>query len=160
MVIGGPQTGSTRLRRVHHIGITVVDVDRSVAFWKVFLGVEPRWRRMLDGPYLGQVTGYDGIRIDASIIELPGGIALEILDYRTDKKNPNPPETANPGNVHICIEVADIDTTWGHAMAAGATPVSPHPVMVTVGPNTGARVGYLRDPDGITVELFQPPRGA
>ena len=31
------------------------------------------------------------------------------------------------------------------------------PVMIDCGPNKGAKVAYLRDPDGITVELFQKP---
>ena len=143
-------------QRVHHIGITVRDVGRSVEFWKAFLGVEPRWRQILDGGYLGDVTGYQGIHLDAAVIELPGGTLLEILDYLTDDKSPNPDATANPGNVHICFETDDIDELWERALAAGARAVSPGPVEVTEGPNTGVRAGYLRDPDGITIELFNP----
>ena len=144
------------LRRVHHIGITVRDVDRSVEFWISFLGVEPRWRQILDAPYLGRVTGYPGVNIDAAVIDLPGGVILEILNYLVDDKVPNPPETANPGNIHICIEAADIDAMWERAVRSGATPVSSGPVEITHGPNTGVRACYLRDPDGITLELFRP----
>lgn len=142
---------------VHHIGMTVADVDRSLAFWKEFLGAEPRWRRVLDGNYLAGVTGYPGVKLDASIVELPGGAILELLDYQTEDKAPNDMGTANPGNVHLCLQVDDIDTLWQRAVAAGATPMSPEPNLVTTGPNKGAKAGYLRDPDGITIELFQPP---
>ena len=144
------------LRRVHHIGITVRDIDRSVQFWRSFLGVEPRWRQILDAPYLGRVTGYPGVNIDATVIDLPGGVVLEILNYLVDGKSPNPPETANPGNVHICLEVEDIDSMWDRAVSAGATPISHGPVEITAGPNTGVKACYLRDPDGITLELFRP----
>ena len=144
------------LRRIHHIGITVRDVGRSVEFWSSFLGVEPRWRQILNAPYLGRVTGYPGVNIDAAVIDLPGGVILEILNYLVDDKTPNPPETANPGNIHICIEVDDIEAMWKRAVRFGATPVSPAPVEITAGPNTGVRACYLRDPDGITVELFKP----
>lgn len=144
------------LRRVHHIGITVRDIDRSVQFWRSFLGVEPRWRQILDAPYLGRVTGYPGVNIDATVIDLPGGVVLEILNYLVDGKSPNPPETANPGNVHICLEVEDIDSMWDRAVSAGATPISPGPVEITAGPNIGVKACYLRDPDGITLELFRP----
>ena len=144
------------LGRVHHIGITVRDVGRSVEFWKSFLGVEPRWRQILDAPYLGRVTGYPGVNIDAAVLELPGGVILEILNYLVDDKTPNPPETANPGNVHICLETDDIEVMWERAISCGATPVSPGPVEITAGPNTGVRGCYLRDPDGITLELFRP----
>ncbi len=144
------------LRRIHHIGITVRDIDRSVEFWRSFLGVEPRWRQILNAPYLGRVTGYPGVNIDATIIDLPGGPVLEILNYLVEDKNPNSSETANPGNVHICIEVEDIDAMWNRAVESGATPVSPGPVEITAGPNTGVKACYLRDPDGITLELFRP----
>ena len=93
-----------------------------------FLGIEPRWRQILDAPYLGRVTGYPGVEIDAAVIELPGGVILEILDYQVDGKAPNSPATANPGNVHICIETDDIDAMWERAVDSGATPVSPGPV--------------------------------
>ena len=144
------------LRRVHHIGVTVRDIDRSVRFWSSFLGVEPRWRQILDAPYLGRITGYPGVNIDAAVFELPGGVILEILNYLVDEKKPNPPETANPGNVHICLEADDIEGMWERAISSGATPVSPGPVEITHGPNIGVRACYLRDPDGITLELFRP----
>ena len=65
--------------------------------------------------------------------------------------------TANPGNVHICLRVSDIDLMWQRAIDAGASPTSPAPIEITEGPNRGAKSCYLRDPDGITVELLQPP---
>ena len=140
MVSGPPP----ELAAVHHIGITVESVDETMAFWKSFLGVEPRWRQVLDGPYLSDVTGYPGINLDASFIDLPGGVMLA---------------TANPGNVHICFRVDDIDRMWQRAIDSGATPISPGPVEVTIGPNRGAKACYVRDPDGITLELFQSPPG-
>ena len=153
MVTGPPP----ELEAIHHIGITVESVETTLAFWKSFLGVEPRWRQILDGPYLPDVTGYPGINLDASFIDLPGGIVLEILDYQVADKSPNDMATANPGNVHICFRVNDIDSAWQRAMDSGATPTSPGPVEVTIGPNQGAKACYLRDPNGITIELFQPP---
>ena len=148
------------LRRIHHVGVTVRDVGRSLEFWRSFLGIEERWRQILDAPYLGRVTGYPGVNIDAAIIDLPGGAVLEILNYLVDDKDPNPPETANPGNVHICLEVDDIEEMWDRAIRSGATPISPGPVEVTAGPNTGVKACYLRDPDGITLELFKPVTAA
>lgn len=141
---------------VQHIGMSVLDVGRTVEFWRRFAGVEPAWRKVLDRPYLGEITGYRGVHLDAAMIELPGGTWLEILDYRSDK-TPNDMSTANPGNVHLCLRVSDIDAVWDRAMAAGATAISPGPVDVSDGPNRGAKACYLREPDGITIELFQPP---
>lgn len=145
------------LASVHHVGISVQDVGRTVQFWSSFLGVEPRWRQVLDATYLGEVTGYPGVNLDASVIELPGGVLLEILDYQKVDKAPNDMATANPGNVHICLRVTDIEAMRRRAIECGATPTSPGAIEITEGPNQGAKGCYLRDPDGITLELLQPP---
>ena len=144
----------------HHVGITVADRDRSVAFWADVLDVEPLWVRLLDGTYLGDITGYDGIHLEAAMLPLPGGGRLEILQYLLDDRAVNSDATANVGNVHICLQTDDIDERFRRAVAAGARPISRGPVEVTTGPNAGARTCYLRDPDGITLELFQAPTPA
>jgi catechol 2,3-dioxygenase-like lactoylglutathione lyase family enzyme len=145
-------------RGVHHVGMSVADLDEALAFWQRFLGVEARWRTVLDRPYLGRHLGYPGIAIDAAFLDLPGGIVLELLDYRLEEKSRNPEATANAGNVHLCLEVDDARAAWERAVAAGARPVVPEgPIDVDGGPNRGARASYLRIHDGISLELFQRP---
>lgn len=143
---------------LHHVGMSVTDLDAALAFWEGFLGVPARWRAVLDRPYLGRITGYAGVAIRAAFVDLPGGNTLELLDYQDVTRSTNPAETANPGNVHLCLAVADAVTAWRQAVACGAHPVRPDgPVEIDGGPNRGARAAYLRIHDGITLELFQPP---
>ncbi|MBV8080695.1 MAG: VOC family protein [Actinobacteria bacterium] len=145
--------------RVHHVGMSVANLDDALAFWRQFLGVEPKWRTTLDRPYLSTHLGYSNLSIDAAFLDLPGGIVLELLDYQLDGKVQNSDATANPGNVHLCLEVDDARAAWDRAVAAGATPVVPEgPIEVDGGPNRGARASYLRIHDGISIEFFQPPR--
>lgn len=153
-MVSEPTTASIGV--LYHIGISVHDVERSVQFWRRLTGAEPLWRKVLDGSYLADVTGYPGIAIDAAMIELPDGPCLEILDYRVSRKTPNDMSTANPGNVHLCFRVTDIVVSWNRALDAGATPISPGPVPITEGPNCGASACYMRDPDGVTIEFFEP----
>jgi catechol 2,3-dioxygenase-like lactoylglutathione lyase family enzyme len=142
---------------IHHVGISVADLDRALTFWQAFLGVPARWRTRLDRPYLGRHVGYPGIAIDAAFLDLPGGGTLELLDYRLPDKAPLPGATANPGNVHLCLTVADARAAWAHAIACGARAVAPDgPVAVDAGPNTGAQVAYLRIHDEVTLEFYQP----
>jgi catechol 2,3-dioxygenase-like lactoylglutathione lyase family enzyme len=144
---------------VHHIGMSVADLDTALAFWEAFLGVPARWRTTLDRPYLGTIVGYPGVAIKAAFIDLPGGTILELLDYQVPDKTPLPDATANPGNVHLCLAVDDAGVAWSHAVACGARPVFPDgPVAIDGGPNIGARGAYLRAHDGITLELFQRPK--
>lgn len=144
---------------VHHVGMSVADLDAALDFWRRFLGLEPRWRTVLDRPYLGRHLGYPGVTIDAAFLDLPGGIVLELLGYRVADKAPNPEDTANPGNVHLCLTVDDAPAAWQRAVDAGARPVVPDgPIEVDGGPNQGARAAYLRIHDGISLEVFEPPK--
>ena len=115
----------------------------------------------MDRPYLGEIIGIPGVEIDGAFVDLPGGVILELLEYRTADKAPNPPATANPGNVHICLAVENADAAWRRAVECGATPVRlAGPVEVDDGPNKGARVAYLKIHDGVTLEVFQRPPAA
>ena len=146
-----------RFGAVHHVGVTVADLDRAVAFWERLLDVGSRDRQLLQGPQLATMVGYDGIRIERAWVDLPGGIALELLRYLDRAEQPNDPGTAHPGNVHVCLQVDDMDAAHAHALACGARPVSEQPITVAAGPRLGARLAYLRDPDGVTIELVQDP---
>jgi catechol 2,3-dioxygenase-like lactoylglutathione lyase family enzyme len=145
----------------HHVGISVADIDAALKFWEGFLGRPARWRTVLDKPYLGQIVGYPGMVMDGAFVDLPGGLVVELLQYRTGDKAANPDATANPGNVHICLQVTDGAKAWQRAVDNGARPITPDgPVDITHGPNTGARGAYLRIHDGVTLEVLQRPPGA
>jgi catechol 2,3-dioxygenase-like lactoylglutathione lyase family enzyme len=158
--VSAPETATEpAASAVHHVGMSVADLDVALDFWRRFLGLEPRWRTVLDRPYLGRHVGYPGVTIDAAFLDLPGGIVLELLGYRVADKAPNPEGTANPGNVHLCLTVDDAPAAWQRAVDAGARPVVPDgPIEVDGGPNQGARAAYLRIHDGISLEVFEPPK--
>ncbi|HWV86603.1 MAG TPA: VOC family protein [Capillimicrobium sp.] len=146
------------VRGVHHVGATVADMDAALAFWEPFLDRPARFRGVLSRPYLGQSVGHPGVAIDAAIVDLPGGGVLELLDYHLDGREQRDDDTKHPGNVHLCLDVADAAAAFDRAVSLGARPVNPGgPVEVDSGPNRGARVAYLRVHDGVSVELFQPP---
>lgn len=148
----------TGMRAVHHVGVSVGDLDRAIAFWERLLGVSGRDRRVLEGPNLGRLVGYPRPRIDSCWVDLPGGTALELLQYLDPAEEPIDPGTAHPGNVHLCLEVDDMAVAHDHAVACGALPVADEPIEVAAGPRAGTRVAYLRVHDGVTLELHQPPR--
>lgn len=145
----------------HHIGVTVADLDRSAAFWASLLEVEASPTERLAGPQLGRLVGYASVRIDRRWVALPGGLALELLQYVDREEAPYDPGTAHPGNVHVCLVVPDLPAAYAHALASGAVPVTDGWIEVPAGPMAGTRISYLRDPDGVTIELLQrPPLGA
>src|SRR5271168_820240 len=57
---------------VHHIGVSVANLDDALAFWESWLGRRASWRTILDRPYLARHVGIAGVSIEAAFIDLPG----------------------------------------------------------------------------------------
>src|SRR6266516_4089661 len=111
--------------RVHHVGLTVSELDAALAFWERFLGVQARWQTVLDRPYIGRHVGYPEVRIGAAFVDLPGSVVLELLDYRNVERVPTGEGSANPGHAHLCLPVEDVQSAFERALACGARPVQP-----------------------------------
>jgi catechol 2,3-dioxygenase-like lactoylglutathione lyase family enzyme len=144
---------------IHHVGISVEDMDRSISFWSTLLGASERSRRVVDAAFLGVLVGYPGITLEIAWLDLPDGSSIELVRHAGRAEPPLPEGTAHPGTVHLCLTVGDIDDAVRTAIAAGAAIVSASRVEIPSGPNQGARHIYLRGPDGVTIELRQPPPG-
>ncbi len=143
---------------VDHLGMTVVDLDRSILFWEMLVSAEVRSRRVVDTAFISEIVGYSRVAIEIATLELPGGLELEMLQYLNRREDAYDPGTAHPGNVHVAFRVLDIAESWSHAVKCGATSVSEGPVEIPSGPRAGRRVAYLRTPDGVTMELVEAGR--
>lgn len=145
------------IRGTHHVGISVDDMDRALAFWRDWLELEPTSRRTIEAAFLGELVGYPGVVLEIAWLELPGGLLVELVRHADRPEAPQARGTAHPGTVHLCFDVADLDDVLGCALAAGGELASTAPVEIPSGPNAGFRHVYLRTPDGVSVELRQPP---
>lgn len=140
-----------------HAGIQVAEIDRSIAFYER-LGLRLAARRRNGRPYIQRLVGHPGVELEIAIMAIPGSESvLEILEYHAVPRTPIDPATANPGTGHVCLLVEDLDGLHPQLEAEGVEFVS-EPVTPDVGPNAGGRVVYLKDPDGIRVELLQTTR--
>jgi catechol 2,3-dioxygenase-like lactoylglutathione lyase family enzyme len=143
----------------NHVGIQVRDVERSTRFYTELLGLELVSRFSKDDAYVQRVVGYHpDVVLEVAILRLPDSKGfLEILEYRGVERTPVDPATANPGTSHLCFFVDDLDALYERLTAEGVEFVSP-PETPTSGMNLGGRLVYMKDPDGIRVELAQSDR--
>ena len=144
------------LRGTHHVGFTVPNLDRSVAFYSALFETEPFVRRIFDQPYTGEQIGYPGAVLDVALFHIPeSNVLLELIQYLEPTGEMVDIESKNPGTAHLCLSSDDLAADFERFVSLGATPRSKGPVTITSGPNKGKRVGYFRDPDGITIELLE-----
>jgi lactoylglutathione lyase len=160
---GGGMTGVTAhsgISRMHHVGIQVADLDRSLAFYQGLLGFELVTRQVRAEAYVGEVTGYPGVSLEIAHLRPPNGaVMIELTEYRGVPRTPVDTSTANPGTAHTCYVVDDVDTVHAALLAAGVRAVSRAVVAPDAGIARGGKVVYVQDPDGVRVELLQPPPG-
>ena len=146
------------LTSLHHVGLTVSDIERSVRFYRDLLGLELLRRRSADAEYLGQQTGYAGVKLEVASFQLSPDVpqTLELVQYATHAGGSQPMATNLAGNAHLCFCVADLPAAYELLLTRGVRFRSP-PVSITSGPNQGGSAVYLYDPDGFVIEFFQRP---
>ena len=146
-------------RRLHHTGYTVSDLDRSVAFYRDLLGCEVIATQEKEGGYLAAIVGYPDAHVRMAHLRVPGGEhVLELFQYLAPSGEKADVEPRNVGASHICFVVDDLARVYEALLERGVSSFVSPPIEVDTGINRGGFGVYLRDPDGITVELFQPPR--
>ncbi len=145
------------LAAAHHVSFTVADMDRSLRFYCDLLGLEVLADWVSETDYLKTITGFPDARMRLAFLRLPGTeVRLELIQYLAPSAPGPAAPTNSPGAAHLCFDVPDIQAAYRDLRAAGVAFRS-EPVEITSVANRGAWGVYLSDPDGITVELRQPP---
>lgn len=155
-----PARAPWQLNDVHHLGLTVADIERSIHFYRDLLGMTLHRRRShVDNDYIANQTGYPGLVLNvASFMVSPGSpVTLEVVQYMNQAGPPAETATNRSGNSHLCFTVTDLRACHAALKEHGVLFRS-EPVSITAGPNQGGLVAYFYDPDGYTLELFQPAR--
>src|SRR5437588_428779 len=145
-----------RIIAADHTGITVTNLERSLAFWRDVLGFELSHRPHQTGDLASEITGVPGAEI--SIAVLKGyGHKIELLEYLAppDRKHVDL-RPCDVGSVHVAFTVDNLDSVLA-AIAASGWKAAGKPQTLQAGPNAGKRVVYVREPDGTTIEFMPTP---
>jgi catechol 2,3-dioxygenase-like lactoylglutathione lyase family enzyme len=141
---------------VHHKGITVSNLERSIDFYHDVLGLEfaTEPSPVFSGDELSRGLGVPGATLRLVMFKA-GDASLELLEYCTP---PSPVDTPLPqsalGAQHVAFLVDDINAAVKELEAKGVEFYSPVNV-VDDGLLAGWRWVYFSDPDGITLELVE-----
>jgi catechol 2,3-dioxygenase-like lactoylglutathione lyase family enzyme len=128
---------------IHHVGMRVADLERSVAFYEEAFGFTfVRSYEMLDG---------DG-RVAFVVNE--AGEQLELFELEGFEPTPSwehPTPALARGHAHVALHVTDIEGCFARAVAAGAR------VLWTprYAPPLETHTAYLADPDNNLVEFVK-----
>ncbi|MUV86358.1 VOC family protein [Natronomonas sp. CBA1123] len=131
----------------HHVGLTVSDLDRAVAFYRDTLGLEVVSRFEVGGEAFATAVDVDGASGTFAHLDADG-VRIELVEY--DPEGAASTSALNqPGACHVGFAVEDVD-----AFVAGLS----DDVETISEPQTtesGTRLVFLRDPDGNRIELLE-----
>ena len=130
--------------RFLYTGIRVRDLDRSVRFYKA-MGMREIFRGKMD--HGGQFVHF----------AFPGSKVRLELNYYPKGNRFYEPWTLGSEFDHLGFYVDDADRWMAKLKRAGAKEAIP------AWTETSSRIGYVNDPDGVTLELFssvKPPKPA
>jgi catechol 2,3-dioxygenase-like lactoylglutathione lyase family enzyme len=147
-----------RIISADHTGITVSNLECSLAFWGDVLGFELSHTAHQKGELAQEITGVEGAEIMLAVLKTPGGHKIELLEYLApaDRKLTNL-RPCDVGSVHVALLVHDLNAVL-ERIATSDWKAAGKPQRLQSGPNAGKRVVYVRDPDGTTIEFMELPR--
>jgi catechol 2,3-dioxygenase-like lactoylglutathione lyase family enzyme len=147
---------------VWHFSFTVSDLDRSLSFYVDLLGMKLVHRQDQSSEYTRKLVAYSEADLRVALLGFEGAPSspsehiLELIQYRAPVYPPHPAGTAYPNSAHLAFVAEDALHEYQRLRAAGVQFRS-EPVAITSGINRGGYTVYFLDPDGITLELVQPP---
>ena len=147
----GPITG------VHHVNVTVKDMDRSLAFYRDTIGCELLpGGGIREGEEISEGVGIPNVRLKNYKLRMPNSeTILELIEYVSVKGKPAGPRSIADFHIgHLCFTVDDLDAVYRQLVEKKVRFLS-KPVVVK---QTGAKFNYAYDPDGNLIEFVQLPR--
>jgi catechol 2,3-dioxygenase-like lactoylglutathione lyase family enzyme len=143
-----------------HTGVTVSNIDRSIAFYRDVLGFEVTDKISCRGEFFERVTGVPKAEIIVAYVKAPGH-TLELLQYTSPGDGiRSTARPCDPGALHLAFRVRNIEAVIAAVRQAGVTPVNPVIPEVAEGPGKGGKAIYTKDPDGVVIEFMEDPRFA
>ena len=144
------------MKSVFHTGITVSNLDASVAFYRDVLGFElvTGPTDVFEGEELSTGVGVPGASLRLALLRV-GNSSLELHQYVTPKSPVNKPMPPNTlGFMHVAFSVENIEEKVKALKTKGVKFLSEINV-VKKGPLAGWKWVYFKDPDDITLEMVE-----
>jgi catechol 2,3-dioxygenase-like lactoylglutathione lyase family enzyme len=106
------------------------------------------------GEALSRSVQVDDAQLSFSMIVI-GNTRLEFLEYHPSGRDFDR-GNGDIGSAHVCLEVSNLDDAYRDLIDKGAIFNAP-PVTLNSGALVGSKWAYLRDPDGIQLEIWETP---
>lgn len=163
VIAGAGRTAFAQLvKSIDAVGMTVADMDRSIAFFSQVLTFEKLSDVELHGAEYEKLQGVFGLRLRVVRMKL-GAETIELTQYLAPEGRPIPPDWRSNDHAfqHIAIVVSDMDKAYEQLRSHKIRHASTGPQTIPPGNKSaaGIRAFYFKDPDGHNLEIIYFPPG-
>lgn len=141
---------------LHHVGLSVRDIRASFEWYSKMFGLEHGPINEGAGQALSDSVQVEGTELSFSMLTI-GSTRIEFLEYHRPRGDDFDRGNNDIGSAHLCLQVDDLEVAYRELQERGAVFNAP-PVTLTDGDVAGSVWAYLRDPDGIQLEIWQNPK--
>ena len=144
------------IRRMDHVGVVVEDLAAAVAFF-VELGLELEGEARVEGEWVDQLVGLEGVRADIAFVRTPDGHGrVELSTFHTPVATSTAPRAPmnTPGIPRLTFVVDVVDVVLARLRTHGAELVGEVAQYEDI-----YRYCYIRGPAGIIIGLVEELRG-
>ncbi len=157
------ERGAVGVRALVSVGLTVSDLERSIAFYTRVLGFDKVSQAERSGAAFDRLVGLRGARARVARLHL-GDEYLELTQYLAPRGRPAPADWRSNDHwfQHVAIIVSDMDQAYDRLREQGVKPASANGPqrLPDWNPNAGGiRAFYFRDPDDHPLEILWFPPG-
>ena len=132
----------------HHVGITVSDLDRAVAFYTDTFDLDVLAEFSVGGEAFADAVDVDGATGSFAHLDA-GGARIELVAYDPEAAGSDPPELNRSGAVHVGLAVDDLDAFYEGLDDGVETLSRPRTT------ESGTRILFVRDPEGNLIEVLE-----
>lgn len=146
--------------RIYHVGLTVSDLERSIAFYRDVLGLEFQGEIFMEGEETDKM--FRRVNCKARVAYLNGSKAVEappveLIQFVNNEVKKVPSDLFTTSISEVCFYTDDIDSAYKHLVDNNVECLFEPQYFDFRADGFGeSRAFYFRDPDGIILEMMQP----
>ena len=148
------------VERIYHVGLTVSDLDRSIAFYRDILGLEVQGEIFMAGEETDRLFRMKDTK--ARVAYLNGSKAMEappieLIQFVDNKVKKVKGNLFTTSISEVCFYTDDIERVYNSLIENHVECLSEPQYFDFRADGFGeSRAFYFRDPDGIILEMMQP----
>ncbi|QCS41628.1 VOC family protein [Natrinema versiforme] len=132
----------------HHVGLTVTDLEETLAFYRDVLGLSVADRFSVGGEAFADAVGIEGASADFAHLEADG-VRIELVEYDPEARGSPAAGLNQPGASHVGLSVDDLESFYETLPDDVPTISEPRTS------ETGTTILFLRDPEGNLIEVLE-----